>query len=229
MSTHVFTPILGKRIRVTEVDNCGRVIAGPDGTNVVTDGFITVNLSSEVEEGTEVILKKANGGICVNEKFSDSFKRFTTTIEFCGVNPDLLAITTNAERYHDAGGDVAGFTVPEGEINKFFALELWTGLTGQTCEEGADDASGYLLLPFIQSGVVGEIVIDGENAVTFSLSGAYTKGGNQWGKGPFNVVYDDDDAAAPLPTALDPLDHLLLMDTGLAVPDDSDGAEENPV
>lgn len=218
MATHFFTPVLGKRIRATELDNCGAVIPGPDGRNVVTDGFITVNLSSEVEEGTEIIQKKANGSICVNEKFSDSFKRFTAEIEFCGVNPSLLAIMTNASEYEDADGDVAGFTVAEGAIEKWFALELWTGLSGQACGEGTDEASGYLLLPFIAAGVLGDITIDGENAVTFSMSGANTKGGNAWGVGPYDVVYDSGSLASPLPTALDPLDHLLLLDTGLAVP-----------
>jgi hypothetical protein len=219
MTTHCFIPVLGKRIRVTALDQCG--VVPPDGTPdsvVVTDGFITLSLSSEVEDGTEIITKKASGALCVNEKLADSFKRFTIEMEFCGVNPGLLSLTTNAEPYADAGGDIAGFTVPEGEMTKKFGLELWTGLSGQACAPGAEEASGYLLLPFVQAGVLGDITTDGENAVTFSLTGAYTKGGNAWGVGPYEVVYDDADTPSALPTGLDPLDHLLLIDTGVAPP-----------
>lgn len=219
MATHCFSPVLGKRIQVTELDECGRVIPGTSRF-VSTDGFVTVTLSSEIEDGTEIIQRNAAGQLCVNEKMADSFKRFTAVIDFCGVNPSLLAIVSNAEPYEDHAGDVAGFTVPEGEINKKFAFELWTGLSGQSCLPGeqADEASGYMLLPFMQAGVLGDITIDGENAVTFQLTGAYSRGGNAWGTGPFYRLRDADGAPAVLPSALDPYDHLLLIDTALAPP-----------
>lgn len=221
MTTHCFTPVLGKRIRVTRLDNCGNVPAAA-ATNafIVTDGFITISLSAEVEEGTEIIQRNASGALCVNEKMASSFKRFNIEITFCGVNPSLLAFTSNAEEYKDYALDVAGFTVGEGELTKKFALELWTGLSGQACTAGADEASGYMVLPFIQSGVLGDLEIGGEDSVNFSITGAYTKGGNAWGVGPYDVVYNNASpaVASPLPTALDPLDHLLLLDTGLAIP-----------
>lgn len=218
MTTHCFTPVLGKRLRATELDTCGAVTPGTS-EQVTTDGFITVTLSSEVEEGTEIIQRNAAGQLCVNEKMADSFKRFTVEIEFCGVNPSLLAIVSNAEPYVDYAGDVAGFTVPEGEINKKFALELWTGLSGQAClPGGGDEASGYMLLPFIQAGVLGNIEMDGENAVTFSLTGAYTMGGNSWGFGPYEVLRDTNATKALLPSPIDSYDHLLLIDTALAPP-----------
>lgn len=219
MPTHCFAPVLGKRLQVTQLDDCGAVIVGTS-EYVATDGFVTVTLSSEIEEGTEIIQRNASGALCVNEKMADSFKRFTVEIDFCGVNPSLLSIVTNAEPYEDHAGDIAGFTVPEGEITKRFAFELWTGLSGQACLPGeeTDEASGYLLLPFVQAGTLGDITIDGENAVTFQLTGAYTKGGNGWGTGPFLRLRDEEGDPAVLPTALDPYDHLLLIDTALAPP-----------
>lgn len=219
MATHCLAPVFGKRIRVTTLDTCGNwPAAAEEDALIATDGFISVTLTSEVEDGTEIIQKNAAGALCVNERQAASFKRFTVEIEFCGVNPSLLALVTNAEPYEDYAGDVAGFTVPEGEITKAFALELWTGLSGQACEPGAEVASGYVLLPFIQSGTIGDITVDGENAVNFSLTGAYTKGGNGWGIGPYNVLFNGSGVARPLPAALDPLDHLLMIDTGVAPP-----------
>lgn len=221
MPTKCFTPLLGKRLRVVTLDECGALpaAAAPDAL-LATDGFITISLSSEVEEGAEIITKKADGSLCVNEKFSDSFKRFTVEIEFCNVNPSLLSMVSNAEPYEDYAGDVAGFTVPEGLIDKFFSLELWTGLAGGVCAPGAESAGGYVLMPFVAGGVLGDIEVGGEDAVNFSLTGAYTKGGNQWGVGPFDVVLDDTvtPVPAPLPTALDPFDHLLMIETAVAPP-----------
>lgn len=219
MATHCFIPVLGKRIRVTALDACG---APPAAAAVdawlATDGFISVTLTSETEDGAEIITKKASGALCVNEKMANSFKRFTLEMEFCGVNPSLLAFVSNAQPYTGGvAGDVIGFTVPEGEITKKFAFELWTGLSGQACVPGAEDASGYLLLPFVQAGVLGDITVDGENAVTFSLTGAYTKGGNAWGVGPYDIL-GPSATPTPLPEAIDAMDHLLLIDTDLAPP-----------
>lgn len=228
MANKSFTPILGKRIRATELDNCGNVVPGPEGNNIVTNGFITATLTAEIEDGAEILVRRADGGICVNERSSDSFKYFTVEMEFCGVNPSLLALTTNAEVY-EAEEDVIGFTVPEGAIEKWFALEMWTGLSGQACAPGQEEASGYMLLPFVVGGVLGDITVDSENAVTFSLTGARTKGGNAWGVGPFDVVQDAGDLAAPLPTAVDAMDHLLLIETGLTVPAHSTEPIPNPV
>lgn len=221
MTTHVLIPFLGKRIRVTVLDDCGNP---PDPSDedayIATDGFIRVALAAETDTGAEIVTKKADGSLCVNEKLADSFKRFGVEIQFCGVNPNLAALVSNAESYADYAGDIAGFTVPEGPINKRFALELWTGLSGQACAPGVEEASGYILLPFITAGVVGNIEVTGEAAVDFSMTGAATKGGNNWGVGPYNVVKNGATASA-LPTPLDPFDHLLMLDTALAPPPSS--------
>lgn len=227
MATHKFVPLLGKRIRVTTLDKCGvPLAAGTEDAVLATDGFVSITLSSEVEDGQEIISKKADGSLCVNEKFASSFKRFNVEITFCGVNPALVSMVTNAVPYEDAAGDIAGFTVGEGKIEKVFALELWTGIAGVACTEGGE-ASGYLLLPFVQAGVPGNIEITGEAQVDFQLTGSYTKGGNAWGVGPFNVI-SDGTTAGKLPTALDEMDHLLLVDTSIAPPPSADDPQPMP-
>lgn len=219
VNTHCYIPILGKRLRVTELDSCGNVnSAGTVDSAVVTDGFITLSLSAETEDGAEILTRKADGSICVNEKLSNSFKRFTVEAEFCGVNPFLLSLVTNASIYEDYDEDLAGITVAAGTIEKWFALELWTGLSGTACLPGVAFSGGYVILPFVVAGVLGDITVDGENAVSFSMTGAYTKSGNNWGVGPYNVLLDDNGDSAVLPTALNSLDHFLLIDTALAPP-----------
>lgn len=220
--TRCIIPILGKRIRATVLDDCGNFNdPGTEDSYVATDGFISITLSAEVEDGSEIITRKADGSLCVNERTDDSFKRFTFEAMFCGVNPDLLSIVSNAEPYQDYESVNAGITVAEGTLTKRFAFELWTGLSGQACDPGVEEASGYVLLPFLSAGVLDGFEVTGEDSIDFAVTGAFTRGGNNWGVGPYDVLQDTSASPpvdSPLPTALDSLDHLLLIETGLAPP-----------
>lgn len=215
MPTRYFNPVLAKRLRVTQLDSCGRILTS--GSNVVSDGFVTVNLSAEIESGNEIMQRNASGALVVNERLADNFKRLTVEVEFAGVNPSLLPIVSNAESYADWAGNAAGITIGEGAVTGFYSLELWTGLAGASCAAGTENAGAYMLLPFVAKGVVTPGSFDGENAVSFTLSGSYTKGGNGWGTGPYLVVLNGS-TPATIPTSLDPLDHFLIMETGVLAP-----------
>lgn len=181
--SHCFTPVIGKLIRVTALNEDGTVPeAGTVDASLVTDGFIEVDLTSQIEAGAEIVQKNSAGALCVNELQPSSFKRFTVDINFCGVNPFLLTMLSSAEVYLDASGDVVGFTQPEGEVTTKFALELWTGLSG------TKTASGYFILPLINGGTLDALKIDGKDTIDFSIKGAYTEGGNSWGTGPYEVM-----------------------------------------
>lgn len=215
MNTKAFTAIRGKRIRLTELDAFGRLTAG--ARQIATSGFVTLSLSPQVEDGTDIVVRNAAGAICVNERTNPSFTGFDVEIEFCDVNPSTLSIVTNSEEYMDYEGDISGFTVPEGEIAGRFALELWTGLAGVASGEEGTEPSGYLLLPLVAQGTIGDLEVGGEDAITFSLTNSGTRGGNTWGVGPYDVL-SDAGTPAPLPEALDPLDHLLMIETSIAPP-----------
>lgn len=212
MTTKSFTPIRGKRFRVTELDDCGKVLV--TSRQFAGDGFVTVTITPNVEDGTDIQLRNANGVLCVNEKGNPTFSGFGVEMEFCDVNPAVAAIMTNAQEY----GDGIGFTVAEGEITGRFALEVWTGVAGIACGEEGDEASGYILLPQIAAGTLGDLSVGGEDAITFKVANASTRGDNGWGVGPYNVAKGSGGTAAKLPTALDPLDHLLLMYTEVSPP-----------
>lgn len=214
MATKTFAPIRGKRIRVTQLDDCGNLT--DTSMYIVTRGFVTVSLTPQVEDGEDIQVRRGDGSFCVNEKGNPTFEGFDVEIEFCDVNPSLLSFVSNAEEYDDYEGDVAGFTVPEGEITGKFALELWTGVAGQDC--GDSDAGGYLLLPRVAAGTLEGFEVSGDAESTFTLNNSETEGGNDWGVGPYDVLLDGDGVDAPLPEALDELDHLLMMETFLAPP-----------
>lgn len=229
MPTKVITPIRGKRIRVTQLDDCGAIVAS--STQIVSSGFVTVTLSPQVEDGTDIQVRNANGALCINERGNPTFTGFDVEIEFCEVNPSVITMVTNAEDYEDYAGDIAGFTVPEGEITGKFALELWTGIAGVACGADGAEASGYMLLPLINAGTLGDVEIGGEDAITFTLTNSSTRGGNTWGVGPYSVLYDntipESPVASPLPEALDPLDHFLMIETLVTPP--ADTSEPTPV
>lgn len=219
MATRCFTPILGKKIRVTKLDSCGNpMVSGTSCAKVVTSGFITLKLTAEVEKGADIITKKADGSICVNQKVDDSFKRFSLELDLCGVDPDLLAFMTTANQYQDYNGVTNGFTQGEGQVKNRFALEVWTGLSGAACPTGVQEASGYFLLPFVAGGIIDSFEVSGDKSIDFKVMGAYTKGGNNWGQGPYNVAMNANGVPSPLPTPLATLTHFLAMDTGVATP-----------
>jgi hypothetical protein len=224
MPTKCFKPIFGKKIRVSKMDQSCRPVITGECSEVVTDGFASLTLSSETEDGVTITTRKANGAICINYKGPDSFLRFTLEMEFCGVDPDLLSFMTNMNAYADWAGDIAGVTVYEGAVDKKFGLEIWTGIDGTVTDPDVEEASGYVLLACVNAGVIGDITVDGENAVTFSMSGAYTVSGNAWGVGNHRVLMnpDGDGVGEPwpdfLPEALLPTEPMLIMETGVAPP-----------
>jgi len=92
------------------------------------------------------------------------------------------------------------------------------GCEGQTTESGS---FGYLVLPFLRAGVVGDFTIENA-AVSFTISGAVTLDGNSWGMGPYNTM-EVGGVPAKLPEALDTNDHLAVLFTTMAPPEPTDG------
>jgi hypothetical protein len=207
------------------MNSCCVPVTGGSCAEIVTDGFISLSLSSETESGAEVITKKADGTLCINHKMPDAFKRFTVEMEFCGVDPDLLSFMTNMSPYTDYNGDVAGVTAYEGMVDGKFGLELWTGLAGDACPTGVQEASGYVVLGCVNAGIIGDIAITGEKEISFTMKGAYTVSGNAWGVGLHSVVLNAVGAPAKLPSALLPTEPLLIMETGVSPPPSACGCK----
>ena len=88
MATKLFTPIRGKRIRVTELDECGRVM--PTSRKIVTNGFVTVTITAEVEDGTETTLRRADGALCVSELDNPTLKHLTLEIDPSSLHAGFL-------------------------------------------------------------------------------------------------------------------------------------------
>ena len=229
MATKCFTVVRGKRLRITRLDECGN--PPPDETPdslVVTKGFITVELSAVVADGTEIEQMNANGDLCVSDRSRDQFRRWDLSLEFCEVDPAILGMITNVTVEEDYDGNVVGFRQPEGGTVDSFALELWTGVPGEDCAPGEDALYGYMLLPFVIGNTLGDITVENGNT-TFTAT-AHTRGGGNWDVGPYDVVPTD---AENTPGRLDqPIgagEHLVLRTTPIEPPPAVCGAQKMPI
>jgi len=199
---------IGARVlRVTKLDSCGRPVYGPC-SQVVTDGFVSVEISPEVEEGETYTQRNAAGDLCVSERGQDALQWFTVSIEFCRVDPALFTLMNPTWKVvRNAQGEPTGFRVgTKFSDREGFALELWPKATtqGAICDDDApEDAepNGYFLLPYVL-GTAPESWTLEDGVATFTLNGR-TKGGSLWGRGPYNVVHDASGNPSPL---LEPID-----------------------
>lgn len=194
-------------MRITRLDHCGRPLYGPD-SQVVTDGFVSVEFSPEVQEGEDYTVRNAAGNLCVSERGPDALQWFNVSIEFCRVDPCLWTIMNPAwPVVRNAQGEITGLRIGERfDDTQGFALELWPKVTSQGAicdDDAAEDAepNGYFLLPYVVGGAPDSWTFE-DAALTFSLSGR-TKGGSLWGRGPYNITHDANGNPTPL---LEPID-----------------------
>lgn len=188
MATKCFQSIQGLCLRVTRLDTCcNPPSAGTLSSYVVSDSFITLGLTAELEEPDEFTLKLANGKLCINELGVATLKRYTVEMSLCNADPDLFEVMGGVTKVLDFAGDVVGYEVDQNLSNGGrFSLEFWTRVPTDQCLPGVDEQYVYWLLPCLQNGRVGDITIE-NGPLEFSFSAdAITS--SVWAKGPYNVV-----------------------------------------
>lgn len=200
MATKCFQSIQGLCIRVTKLDNCCTPpSSGTPGAFVVSDSFIDLTLTAELEEPDEFTLKLANGKLCINEVGCATLKRYTVEVNLCNADPDLFSLIGGVSKVLDFNGDVVGYEIDEnlGECGKF-ALEFWTRVPADQCLDPTGLSQYvYWLIPCLQNGRVGDITIEnGPLQFSFTADSVPT---HAWQQGPFDVVAQDGaNTAGPL-------------------------------
>lgn len=220
MASQCFSLVRGRVLRATALDGCGRPRSGAC-SSIVSEGFISVGFTANTDEGEEISVKNAAGKVCIQDTPCPVFKGYTVEIAFCEVNPSLYAMLTGQESVFNGAGDAVGFRVNSdiSACDSGVALELWSSVPGVKCSEdvSAEGSFGYLLVPFLQGGTLGDFTLEND-AVTFTISGAATKTGSAWDVGPYNVVRDDTGTASKLLTPITNGDHLHVQYTDVAPP-----------
>jgi hypothetical protein len=225
MSTRRFPLVRGRKMRVTRLDGCGRPMYG-DCASAVSEGFISVALTANTNEGEAISVVNAAGKTCVQDTPSVEFTGYGVEVTFCDVDPDIFSLMSGQEKVLDTAGNAVGFRMNQdvSASDSGFALEVWMGVPGQTCSDdpNAQGAYGYLLLPFVQGGVLGDFTIENA-AVNFAIAGANTKKGSAWGLGPYDVVGGIGGTPSPLLTPITAGDHLHVQYVEIAPPDETVG------
>lgn len=214
-SAKSFPLVRGRMMRVTKTDGCCGPAYGPDNS-ITTEGFVSVALTANITDAEEITVTNANGKTCVRDSGEPTFDGYGVEITFCEVQPCLFSLVTGQPVVTNAAGEIIGFKM-NSKVSlqgAGFALEVWMGVPGVACEGGESNSSGYLLLPCLQGGVIGDFTIENA-AVTFSVTGANTKDGNAWGVGPY--------ADSILPDPLDVNDHLYVIYSTTPIPAATDG------
>jgi hypothetical protein len=228
MPTQCLKPVRGKVARITKLDSCGTPVLGAK-SQVVTDGFISVEGQIQLEDPQEYKLKNANDTFLYNSRGRYLIKWIDLTLNFGKVDPELLNLITGSPiELNDAvTPEAVGWRIRENTYANF-ALELWTDLEGLACV-GGTAAYGYMLLPFVKDAVVGNWTWQND-VITFPVQSARTEHGSGWGVGPYNVVnkLTGTTGPAPLLVAIDPLDHMLMELTTVAPPSPTCGAISLP-
>lgn len=201
-----------KRMRVTLVDGCGRPVYGPQ-SQVVSSGFVSIEIEPEVEEGEDQSQKTAGGEQCISAKGPDVIKWWNLAIEFCEVDPDMWLIMNRTwKRVTDATRTKTTGVRPALEFSDQlgFALELWPKAAGgasAVCDPtkpGDEDffVSGYFMFPWCLGNAPESFTLE-NSPTTFTLN-ARTRTGSLWGKGPYDVTRDAQGNPAPLLDYIDP-------------------------
>lgn len=181
-----FAPVRGRTLRATRLDSCGNVALGPDSVSV-TNGFVTVEFTAEQNEIEAIQTQNAWGDYCVDVPAQTKTNGYSVNITFCDVNPQLYSLLSGQEVVLDENDDPIGMDVEFDRDPGHVALELWTGIySADACAPGQTSRHGYLVLPFLQGGALGDFTVE-NGALTFQITGARTLKGAQWGAGPFDV------------------------------------------
>lgn len=223
MSQVSFKPFRGRTVRVTNLDDCCTPPAsGTDCALAVFDAFTTVSLEAEVEDGDEALEKKANGDICISEKDPDALKWLNLSLTLCQVQPEVISMLTGWPVVRDANDVGIGFDITEGISTASTALEVWSGVAGIDCGQGA--RYGYNLIPCINGWQLDDKIEWADIGTIFSITlSATTNGTHAWSTGPYDVQNTAAGAPGPL---LDPVQtgvHARIMTSEIPPPALTDG------
>lgn len=201
MPSECHSVVRAPAMRVTRLGPCGEILESSCGM-ATSESFVDITLTKVYQERQDALQLNANGDICVDKPKAPILRWYEVAIQFCNVDPELFNIVSAEPLVlNDALIPVAvGWdTIPDSAASSNFALEFWVGTDDDDCVD--DDLTyGYGLLPRVVQGTIGTITI-GNQVINFTVN-AITRGANQWGVGPYNVIINETGANAGFPGPL---------------------------
>lgn len=191
----------GKMLRITKLDACGNIVSGT-GATLATKAFVSATITPNYQDVEEITQADANGDRCIDDRSDIALRWLDLSLVICVVDPTMINLMTGDPLVVDDATptpNTVGYRIDAdltGHAN--FALEVWSGVTGQACAVGGFPKYGYWLFPWVKDAQWGEWVIE-NGALTLTLTARAIFGGG-WGTGPYNIRRD-----AAVPATLEPL------------------------
>jgi hypothetical protein len=180
------TPIKGTIYRMVKLDACGSPVTGASSIQIISKGFVQVQMDPQYEDGTEFFERTADGTPCVNQKDDPVLKRMQLTIDFCEVNTTGASWMMSARELAVTNTGY-GFAVAEGLSSNRFSLEVWQQIAGS----GACNAAGtqqyiYHAWPNCGAGKVNGYTVENDKSTLqlVSETRAASVTANGWFDGP---------------------------------------------
>lgn len=220
------TLVRGRVARVTKLDNCARPVYG-EYSQAVTEGVVSAAFTANTAETEAIETTGMSGRRLVWEPSITEFAGYALVLTFARVEFDVFEIITGMPLVFNEAGAVVGIEADTKiKLSDWgFGLEIFAGATGtDVCDDpDAEGEFGYLLLPRMQGGILGDFTI--ENAsISFTITGAQTRDGNRWGRGPYAVERNAAGVAGPLFQPVSPTAALRMQVTTVAPPAEFLGA-----
>lgn len=152
MSSICATPIRGRKIRLIKLDSCGNVVTGAGSAMVIMDGFISIKVTPQYEDGTEVVKKRADGSLCVNDKSNPQIKFAQVDGDWCVLDPDAIVIM-NGSRLLTNGATGTGMMMSLlSAISARWSLEIWQDVYGvNACNAQGQQQYVYWAFPNVHN------------------------------------------------------------------------------
>lgn len=171
MAATCVTPIKASVIRFIKLDSCGVPVTGASSAVSTFNGFVSVAVTPDYEEGQEFIQKRADGSLCVVDKDPNELKRVGLEVEVCTLDPDLQVIASG-ERLLTTGAPATGTGVAygEGQLTARFSMELWQPIAGaNACTPGGVQQYVYWLFGNVGNTMIGDFTFEND-VFTYSFS-----------------------------------------------------------
>lgn len=190
----------GKTMRLTRLDECGNIVEGL--TSTLVTGMVSITPTANYLDPEELQQADANGDLCIDDRGPVQLRWIDLAIQLCVTDPFFVNIVTGDPLVVDDATptpNTVGWQIDQqltGSAN--FALEVWSGVSGQACAPGGFPKYGYWLFPWVKDAQWGEWSIANAALVTNFTARAVV--GSPWGVGPYNVRRD-----ATVPATEEPL------------------------
>lgn len=113
--------------------------------------------------------------------------KYTAEIAFTKCDPAILNLLTGVPVVIDANGDIVGFDSNTRLPLVSFAMEVWSRLAGQPCDDSGARRWGYSLFPHLKGGHLAGFEF-ANGLVSFSVVNAAVQRFNRWAEGPYDLV-----------------------------------------